>query len=58
MIASHEADRISNPSRGMVAWVHRQVGMTNSECEANAHLIAQAPRMYDMLEDILGFLQT
>jgi hypothetical protein len=40
VIASNDELRITNPSRGIVAWASRRVGMTNAECEANAKLLA------------------
>jgi hypothetical protein len=49
VVASRDPAKISNPSRGMVAWATRAVGQTGAEVEANAHLIAAAPEMADAL---------
>jgi hypothetical protein len=58
VIASHDANRISSPSRGIVAWVTRHVGkQTNSEIEANARLIAAAPELYEALQNVLPYAQ-
>ncbi len=53
VIASDEGLRISNPSRGIVAFASRTVARTNAETEANARLIAAAPNIYWALERIL-----
>jgi hypothetical protein len=50
VIASDEEVRISNPSRGIVAFVSRRPGMSNAETLANARLIAAAPEMLAALE--------
>jgi hypothetical protein len=52
VIASDEELRISNPSRGIVAFVSRRPGMTNAETLANARLIAAATDMLAALKRV------
>lgn len=50
IVASDDDVKISNPSRGIVAWATRLVSRTNQETIANARLIAAAPDMLAALE--------
>jgi len=51
IIASKEIDRISNPSRGIVARAEQSVGQTNAQVKANARLIAAAPELVAALRE-------
>jgi len=53
VVASHDERKISNPSRGIVAWATRHVGQTSIEVEANARLIAAAPDLLAALEAVM-----
>ena len=54
VIASDDDIKISNPSRGIIAWANRSVNRTNAETLANARLIAAAPDLLKALKDILA----
>lgn len=50
VIASNKKSKISNPTRGIVAWATRHVGQTSAEVKANARLIAAAPELVTEVE--------
>ena len=58
VIASNEDRRISNPSRGIIAWASRNVGMTSDEAMANANLIAAAPDLLEAARTIMAGFET
>lgn len=53
VIASDHDTKISNPSRGIVAWATRLVSRTNAETLANAKLIAAAPELFEALANMV-----
>ena len=50
VIASDDDIKISNPSRGIIAWANRSVNRTNEETLANARLIAASPDLLEALK--------
>ncbi len=56
IIASDDDVKISNPSRGIVAWANRSVNRTNIETLANARLIAAAPDLLEAAKEMLAAL--
>lgn len=56
IIASDDDFKISNPTRGIVAWASRIVSRPNEETLANARLIAAAPDLLEACELVIGSL--
>ena len=53
VIASYDEFTITMPSRGMVVYVTRPVGVSNAETVANARLCAAAPDLLEALKAVV-----